>query len=153
VEGVSLFRAAKLYIESTTGGVDRESERREGAGPRDPTHTDHQIDALERIVTMVERTRAELLLDSWEEDESEERDDSASPSKADKGARSRKSLADVIESIGEWLENDHYSDDNINNSADESIVNDRTEVVYRLKQEATRFETRRRLDTEVHTSR
>jgi hypothetical protein len=153
VEGVSLFRAAKLYIESATGGVDWESERREGAGPRDPTHTeDHQIDALERIVKMVERTRAELLLDSWEEDESEERDDSASPSKADKGARSRKSLADVIETIGEWLENDHDRDDN-NNSADESIVNDRTEVVYRLKQEATRFETRRRLDTEVYTSR
>ncbi|NEJ84290.1 hypothetical protein GR268_48555, partial [Rhizobium leguminosarum] len=91
MEGTSLFRAAKLYIATATEGEKDD-------GPR--------IEVLRRIVKMVERTRAELLLDSWEEDESEERDDSASPARANKGlARApRKSLAEVIEAVARWLE-------------------------------------------------
>ncbi|ELR24570.1 UvrD/REP helicase subfamily protein [Acanthamoeba castellanii str. Neff] len=155
VEGTSLFRAAKLYIAT--------------AGEKDDGH---RIEVLRRIVKMVERTRAELLLDSWEEDESEERDDSASPARANKGpARApRKVLADVIEAVARWLERvddtdgdgegDHQEQDQ--DSERDFLLTDsaaepdqrrqsRAEFVNRLKQEASRYETTRRLDTEEYT--
>ena len=158
-EGTSLFRAAKLYIATATSG-----EKDDGL----------RIAVLRRIVKMVERTRAELLLDSWEEDESEERDDSASPARASKGpARApRRSLAEVIEAVEKCLERvddtdgddegDHQEQDQ--DSERDFLLTDsaaepdqrrqsRAEFVNRLKKEACRYETTRRLDAEGYTSR